>query len=344
MRPIPSAKLLLRATIELNNKAIILHLCCLLLLLNAACSDDATSRDERRASKRAKTAPSTERAAATNSGSYEPPVHLAVLADRSVDESSGIVASRLTPDLYWTHNDSGDGPFLYAFDRSGQSRGVWRVEGARALDWEDIAAGPGPVKGTSYLYIGDTGDNDREGKLITVYRVAEPPVESGASSSRANPLQTAPAEVIHLEYPDSRHDAEALLVHPRTGDLYVITKTRKAASKVYKATAPFDTATVIQLDFVSDLRLPTARSGEVTGADISPDGGRVVLCDYVGAYELSLPRGDADFDTIWQQPLAPVDLGLRSQGEGVCYRLDGKAILATSENAPSPLIEVRRKE
>jgi hypothetical protein len=68
------------------------------------------------------------------------------------------------------------------------------------------------------------------------------------------------------------------------------------------------------------------------------------LCDYFGGYELALPRADADFDSIWQQPLAPVALGLRQQGEAVCYRLDGKAILATSEETPTPLIEVRRKE
>jgi hypothetical protein len=69
-----------------------------------------------------------------------------------------------------------------------------------------------------------------------------------------------------------------------------------------------------------------------------------VLCDYLGGYELSLPRADVDFDSIWGQPFASFELGLRPQGEAVCYRLDGKAILATSEGRPTPLIEARRKE
>ena len=50
---------------------------------------------------------------------YGPATQLAVLKDKSIKESSGIAASRNHPDIYWTHNDSGDGPFIYAFDIRG---------------------------------------------------------------------------------------------------------------------------------------------------------------------------------------------------------------------------------
>lgn len=334
-----------RAANTLSHKFISLLLCCLLLSLGGACGRKATSGREGKASKPPKTSPSTERSPVAASVNYDPPVHLADLEDRRVDESSGIVASRANPGVYWTHNDSGDGARIYAFDREGKSKGVWRVAGASALDWEDIAAGPGPVPQTSYLYIGDIGNNDRDGDVVTVYRVAEPSVETGGGSNpRAGSLQTAPAEAIRLKFPDGKHDAEALFVHPRTGDLYLITKTKREAAKVFKATAPFDTSTIIPLAFVSDLQLPGPVGGLITGADVSPDGERVLLCDYFGAYELVLPRGDSNFDNIWRQPLAPVALGLRQQGEAVCYSLDGKAILATSEETPTPLIEARRKE
>jgi hypothetical protein len=36
------------------------------------------------------------------------------------------------------------------------------------------------------------------------------------------------------------------------------------------------------------------------------------------------------------------DLGKRKQGESITYRLDGKALLATSEGKQSPLIQVLR--
>src|SRR5215213_3894622 len=70
---------------------------------------------------------------------YGPPVNIASLKDKSVSESSGLVASRRTPGVYWTHNDSGDGPFIYAFNSRGEASGVFRVTGAQARDWEDIS-------------------------------------------------------------------------------------------------------------------------------------------------------------------------------------------------------------
>jgi hypothetical protein len=321
-----------------------LYLCCLLVLSAAACADRTHAPDDGRPAKSRKNSPSASRAPVGESASYGSPVHLADLADRNIAESSGIVASRLNPGLYWTHNDAGDGPFIYAFDRSGASKGVWRVAGADALDWEDIAAGPGPARETSYLYIGDIGDNDQDRKVIIVYRIPEPAVDSAVSASRADPLRTAPAEAIRLEFPDGKHNAEALLIHPRTGDLYIITKTKNAACKVYRATAPFDTSTTVQLGVVGELQLPGESGWMITGADISPDGRRVVLCDNFSAYELTLADVDSGFEHIWRRPLASIELGDRRQGEAVCYRHDGLAILATSEETPTPLIEVLRKE
>jgi hypothetical protein len=196
------------------------------------------------------------------------------------------------------------------------------------------------------LYVGDIGDNDKSRKEIIVYRVAEPAVTAAdADSDRNEPLGTEPAEAIHLKYPDGRHDAEALAVHPTTGDLYLITKTRSAtaAASVYKLSAPFSTSTIHTLEKVGDIRVPSLLPGMITGGDISPDGRKVVLCDYFNAYEASLPEASSlKFDDIWKQPPAIIRLGQRQQGEAVCYRLDGRAIVATSEGTRPALIEAER--
>ncbi|HEX8117141.1 MAG TPA: hypothetical protein VF521_07705 [Pyrinomonadaceae bacterium] len=266
------------------------------------------------------------------------PVQLATLEDRRIDESSGLVASRRAPGLFWTHNDSGDGPFVYAFDRAGRSRGTWRVEGAQAIDWEDIAAGPGPAGGQSYLYVGDIGDNGRERDLIVVYRFPEPEL-SATEAPPKQPRTTQAAEAIRLKYPDGAHNAEALAVHPTTGDLYVVTKANAEAG-VYKLAAPFDPKAVNTLAKVGTLRGPDFFGTLVTGADISPDGRRVALCDYAQGYELTLPEGGKGFDEIWKQAPKALSLGARLQGESIAYRLDGAALLATSEQTPTPLFEV----
>ena len=280
----------------------------------------------------------------TTSETYGPPRVLGQIDDAAIDESSGLVASRANPGLYWTHNDSGDGPNIYALDERGAHRGTWRVKGASARDWEDIAAGRGPQAGVSYLYIGDIGDNEARRSEIIVYRVKEPTIKpADSASSKLKPLATDDAEAIRLRYPDGARDAEALLVHPVTGDLYIVSKIPFANPAVYKAAAPLDVKGPTTLKRIGELDIPSLFGGLITGGDISPDGLRVALCDYVDGYELVLPDARAQFDQIWKQPLKAVDLGKRKQGESIAYRLDGRALLATSEGAHPPLIEAVRR-
>ncbi len=84
-------------------------------------------------------------------------------------------------------------------------------------------------------------------------------------------------------------------------------------------------------------------NGFLTGGDISPDGKRVIVCDYFSAYEIVLPESAKNFDDIWKEKPSVIQLGEREQGEAVSYSADGKSILATSEKKNSPIIEVKRK-
>jgi hypothetical protein len=284
--------------------------------------------------------------AQNNSGAgYGPAVRLADLENQAINESSGVAASRRNAGLLWTHNDSGGEPVVYAFDLKGRDRGAWRVEGARAQDWEDMAIGPGPKEGQSYIYAGDIGDNSRARDEIIVYRVIEPAVDGDARPSTGDKVkETQPAAVIRLKYPDGKHDAETLMVHPSTGDLYIVTKVRGAAAGVYKLRAPFEGQGVKTLARVGEIEFPSFLRGFVTGGDISPDGRRVVLCDYLSACELALPeKSGVGFDEIWKQTPAVVNPGSRRQGEAICYRADGRALFATSEGVPCPLIEIPLK-
>ena len=270
---------------------------------------------------------------------YGPPQKVGSLKSKALDESSGLVASRSMPGKYWTHNDSGDGPFIYLISEQGELSGVWRVTGAQAIDWEDISIGPGPEVGKRYLYIADIGDNDSVRKEIVVYRVAEPAQDNG-NSSKAKPQVTETAEAIRLRYPDGSHDAEALLVDPATGDMYIVTKIPLARPSVYEAAAPF--SDVITLKRLNELRIPNPFGGVITGGSVSPDGKRVALCDYFQAYELALPATSTNFADIWRQPIASFNFGKREQGESIAYRLDGQALLGTSEGKGSAIFEVVR--
>jgi hypothetical protein len=271
------------------------------------------------------------------SDAYSPPQVLGRLEDPRIDESSGIVASRRRPGIYWTHNDEGP-PVIYAFDSRGRALGVWRVTGAANYDWEDITSGPGPNKGVPYLYIGDIGDNLRNRREVVVYRVEEPQPDGAGG-------QTGPATAIHLRYPDARHDAEALMVHPRSGDLYIVTKGRGAgeSTSVYKLTAPLASGTLKRITTIDlGASMVTAMIGQVTGGAISPDGTRIALCGYLRGFEALLPK-NRPFDDVWKSDWQPIDLGSRQQGEAICYRVDGKALVMTSEGVHSALIQIERK-
>src|SRR5881409_2635287 len=84
-------------------------------------------------------------------------------------ESSGVAVSHAHPGVLWSHNDSGDGPYLYATDTTGADRGRVLVSGAENEDWEAMALGPCPMRPGTCVYLADTGDNLERRTVVTVY-------------------------------------------------------------------------------------------------------------------------------------------------------------------------------
>lgn len=279
-----------------------------------------------------------------DSSNYEKPRVVGKITSDEITESSGIAASRCNKNVLWTHNDSGDDAFIFALNEKGEKLGTWQVTGAKNKDWEDIAAFQDPQTGKCFLYIGDIGNNNRTKSEMTIYRVAEPPVSAAdADSSAKTPNKTANADAIKFECPDLRHDAETLMIHPNTGDIYILSKELTGASGVYKLAANYSLEKINTPEKIADFTVPAVPNGFLTGGDIAPDGKRAIICDYFSAYEIVLPENAKNFDEIWKQKPVIVELGERKQGESIGYAADGKSIFATSEGDDSPLIEVKRK-
>jgi len=272
---------------------------------------------------------------------FSPPEVVGKISNPEIVEASGLTESKCQPDVFWTHNDSGHDPVIYAISRSGSDLGSWRVKDAQNFDWEDIAEFKDP-SGKCFIYIGETGDNDLVRSVHNVYRVAEPQVSTDAGK-RKEGFETEPAVSVSFSYADGPHNAETLMVHPATGDIYVLTKNRKGPSGVYKIAPTFGSGVVQKVSAIANIQVPSVPVGLLTGGDISPDGRRVVLCDYVDGYELTLPAGDNVFDDIWKQAPYQIDLGKRDTGEAVAYGRDANTIYATTEGKKAPIIEVRRK-
>jgi hypothetical protein len=263
---------------------------------------------------------------------------IAQLEERSVKEGSGLASSRRQAGVYWTLNDSGNTPDLFAFDQQGRRLGTFRVEGARNEDWESLQAGPGP-NGQPSLYIGDTGDNRGTRPEAVIYRVPEPEATTG-QSGRAASGRTAPAEALRYVFPDRPRDVEALLVHPRSAEILLVTKDLSGRAVVYRLPPAAQPGQRSILEPVAelDLRPLGVFSFLVTDGSVAPDGGRVVLRTYLAALEYQVPPA-ADLSAIWGQQPAIYPLEDSRQGEAVTYRTDGQALLSLGESSPAQLFQ-----
>ncbi len=128
---------------------------------------------------------------------------LLTFQDRAITESSGLVDAG---SVVHTVNDSGSDPELFTVDAaSGETVEVTTY----ADEVEDVEA-LAPA-GRGEVWVGDVGDNFERRDAVWVHRVT--PGGSG----------TAPR--YGLRYPGGPRDAETLLAHPRTGRLFVVSKT-----------------------------------------------------------------------------------------------------------------------
>jgi hypothetical protein len=240
-------------------------------------------------------------------------------------ESSGLAASRKQDGLFYTHNDSGSEAALYGFSTHGGAVSLWPLLGIDAVDFEDMAAGPCPGGGDC-LYIGDIGDNSRRRSRVQIYAFRE----------TANGVEPRAHAQWDLAYPTSPQDAETLLVHPKTGRIYVVTKTSQGA-QVFRVPIAEGTG---ELEWVANLdkahlglKLP-----KLTGGDFSREGDRVVLRGYLSAWEWVV-----DPTAPEAQWLSPPDrklrLRLERQGEAIAYDLTGR-VFTSSEGSPMPLTRI----
>ncbi len=224
--------------------------------------------------------------------------------DPEIVESSGLV---VRGDRAFTTNDSGDTGRVFTVDvATGETTGV--------TYWAD---GPEDVEalapaGDGRVWVGDIGDNSHSRPSIQVTSV---PVGDGE--------RTVEEETIDLVYPDGAHDAEALLAHPRTGRLYVVTK-GVFGGEIYAA--PPEMAP----DAPNMLGLLGQTPGLVTDGAFFPDGRHLILRTYSSAVVYSFP----DLDRV-----GSFDLPAQQQGEGLAVT-SAKEVYVSSEGQRAPVLRV----
>ena len=256
-----------------------------------------------------------------------PPRAVGAALSPALTEVSGLIESAIHPGMLYAHNDSGDPPRFFAMTRSGADLGAFAVAGAEAVDWEDMARGPcAPGGPESCLYFADFGDN-REGRdRYALYRVPEP-LAVGAARSR----EPALADVFPFIYPDRSHNAEALLLHPATGAITVVTKVHFGASLVFELPMPLEPGRHVTLVRAGEIAPPHG-SPRYTGGDVHPQGRGILMRTYTSLFFHPMRDGQTVAQALAG---APCDLPVadESQGEAVAWLRSGSGYITVSEGA-----------
>jgi hypothetical protein len=254
-------------------------------------------------------------------------------------EISGVAASRAHPGVLWAHNDSGGQPSVTALSDTGEDLGTYRVPGAEATDWEDMAAGPGPDPERDYLYVGDIGDNAEARETVQVHRVPEPEEAPNGGDGRFSE-----DVVLTLRYPTGPVDAEVLLVDPVTGDLAIVGKRQQSAPVFAADAAEIAEGGEVELRQVATLDAaptgaPPGPLGLVTGGDVSPDGSVVLLRTYLSVAAYARPEGEPLAAAFAGTPCAAPGAE-ETQGEALGFLADGSAYVTISEGSAPPINRV----
>ena len=272
-----------------------------------------------------------------------------VHARAELTENSAAAMSFGQPGLFFSINDSGNDPLLFALDTTGADRGVWRVQGATNVDWEAASIGPcGANRATipaiampaECVYIGDTGDNSEKRETRIIYRVPEPWAQQAGYTGELT------AEGLRYRYPDGPHDVEAMYVLPN-GEIYLITKRarRDAAGKLRPALMfmlPPDAwskpgPVVAQLVDSLPIVPGSAPLRYITDAALAPDERALAVRTYAQIFTFAVdPTTGRVRGSIPPAVCNIVALDVWP-GEGITWVGRGNSLLLTSEGLAAPL-------
>jgi len=232
-----------------------------------------------------------------------------------IDEASGIADSRNHPGHIWVQQDGGNPAEITLVGYDGVPVKKIFISGAGNRDWEDMAAGGGPVAGQDYLYIAETGDNNAVYTEYAIYRFPEPGPATDTVTG---------TEKIRFVYPDGPHDAEAMFTDPDTHDIYLISK-RETLSRVYRLAFPQVTGTLHTAEYMGEMTISGA-----SGAAMSANGHEILVKTYTHIYYWKRHTGESIIQALQRMPLT-LGYVLEPQGEALGFRQDNSGFYTLSE-------------
>ena len=256
-----------------------------------------------------------------------------------LDEVSGFAASREHDDVLWAIEDSGNPTRLYALSPRGRVLARYKVDGAKNVDWEDLASFD--LDGKHYLLVADTGDNGGLRRDFVLH-VFEEPKTLGNGTLK-------PAWTIRARWADGPRDCEAVAVDAAEGKVLLISKKRKPPELFSLPLADphgqwREARRIGRLDGVPEADAALQRSDPklarlspmVTAADISPDGRTLAVLTYGSVLFYHRQPGE-DWAEAVSRPPETHDVPLIPQAEALAWSKGGGGLYASGEFSPAPI-------
>lgn len=245
-----------------------------------------------------------------------------------INEASGLAASYTEVGAFWTHNDSGDGPNLYLVGPNGNLLTQGAIVGATAPDWEDMASFE--KEGTSYLVVGDFGDNFQLRNTYSLYLIEEPTYDPDSPSGNSYPIYKR----IDYVYDNGRQDGESIGVDVENDQIILVSKTRNNGNfTVYEL--PLNLNGTNETLVASTIASFTVE-GASTAMDIAGDGQHAIVLTYGDAFQFTRYYGSNWAETFTGEP-SRITMPQRGGGEAIAYGASGSDLYSVREGNDSPL-------
>ncbi|MBM4366152.1 MAG: hypothetical protein FJ102_08040, partial [Deltaproteobacteria bacterium] len=258
------------------------------------------------------------------------PEQTGTVADSDLNEISGVAVSRLNEGVLWVMEDHAAPNQVTALDALGNRLGTVTLDGVTNNDWEDLAVGN--CGETTCVFVGEIGDNDHDRPWHGVYRFEEPvvPAEGGLDL-------TVTAELFEYTYPDGAYDAESMAVTPE-GLPVIFTKEYDTDQSTAYSFPYLDSSASVVLERRGRFYTGSGSEGgaaAATGADLWPDGSRLILRTYGHVWEYTL--SDDGLDDLEDAARLELQAPSERQGESVAYDSVERRYVTISEDVNPPV-------
>jgi hypothetical protein len=245
-----------------------------------------------------------------------------------VRESSGLI---FYDGMYWTLNDSGNLPCLYALDASdGSLLRTVCLEGISNYDWEEL------TQDEDHLYIGDFGNNRGNRKDLRIYKINKKDIPDGddVTVSHFDTIMFSYANQTNFKKRSYQHNFDCEAMVALNDSLFLFTKNWENQRSVLYAMP------ALAGNYVLQPRGGFDAGGLITGAAISSDHKKLALIGYVDYESFAWIFSDVHGSDFFSAPRVRINFPdlVFVQTEAICFVAADSVVFSCEESAEFPSI------